>query len=61
MFPGFDKNRETGSVVGQTGNETKSEYFKNDSNDFFQTRPFYTFFRMYKSFATEKFVLVAQL
>ena len=38
IFPGFEKNRKTGSGVGQKGNETGSEYIKNGANDFLQIR-----------------------
>ena len=34
----FEENQKAGSGVGQTGNEIKSEYFKNGSNDFLQIR-----------------------
>ena len=34
IFPGFGENRETGSEIRQTGDETGSEWLKNGSNDF---------------------------
>ena len=34
IFLDFEENRKAGNGVGQTGNETKSEYLKNGSNDF---------------------------
>ena len=43
IFPGFGENRKTGSVVGRTGNETRSKYLKNGSNDFLQTQDINTF------------------
>ena len=36
IFSGFQENRKTGRVIGQTGNENESEHLKNGSNDFLQ-------------------------
>ena len=38
IFPSFDENWKIGSGVKHTGNETVSEYLKNNFNDFLQIR-----------------------
>ena len=48
IFPGLGENREIGSAVGQTENETRSEYLKNSSNDFLQTRYVNTFLQVFQ-------------